>query len=283
MKYLPGSISDANLEVARSAMLGGEFAVYVTAKQAILLGQVNLTATATGVWVPQPGATIASRAAQDLAIVAITPIQSTVPVQVTLTGHDTTAVTPVAITVHGTFAPPARSGNQSANFGRGFATDMAVGVSPSNTGLVATLDTTQTPTIVGGAINQSFRVYQLPELADYELIDATTDIKFNAKDRAAVSIDAGLERARWVKLGKSLPGELSIGSKFKGFSEGLARYGGQFCTVMLVALKAQLTTTDNLVFTMWTGANKPNVPDGEGEVVQEASGLYQDHLFFFAP
>jgi hypothetical protein len=66
MKYLPGAISDANLDVARSAMLGGEFAVYVTAKQAILLGQVNLTGSGAGVWVPQPGASIESRTAQDL-------------------------------------------------------------------------------------------------------------------------------------------------------------------------------------------------------------------------
>ena len=273
MKYLPGSIADANLDVARSAMLGGEFAVYVTAKQAILLGQVNLTGTGTGTWTPQPGANIESRAAQDLQIVSITPIQSTVPVQITLTGHDTTAVTPVAINLHATFSPPARSGNQSANFGRGFATDLAVASSPTNTGLVATIDATQTPTIVGGAINQSFRVYQLPELADYELIDATMDINFNAKDRAAIGIDAGLERDRWVKLGKSLSGELSIGSKFKGFSEGLPRYGGQKCTVMLVALKEQLTTTDHLVFTGWTAANKPKAPEGEGEVTQGRRAL----------
>ena len=43
MKYIPGSISSANIDVARSAMLGAEFAVYVTAKQANLLGQINLT------------------------------------------------------------------------------------------------------------------------------------------------------------------------------------------------------------------------------------------------
>jgi hypothetical protein len=44
-----------------------------------------------------------------------------------------------------------------------------------------------------------------------------------------------------------------------------------------------LTTTDQLVFTGWTAANKPKVPEGEGDVTQEAAGKFVDHLFFFAP
>lgn len=281
MKYVPTNIANAELDIARSAMLGAEFAVYITATQAILLGQVNLTASGTGVWVPQPGAAISVRTAMDVCIVPITPISSSAPVEITLTGTDTTA-SPVAITMKATFSPPARSGNQSANFARGFAQDMAVAASPSNTGLVEAIDAVQTPTIVGGGINQSFRVYQLPEQSDYELIVASTDIKFNAKDRQAKGIDAGMVSDYWVKMGKSLPGELSIGSKFVGFSEGLARYSGQKCTVMLLALKEQLTATDRLVFTGWTAANKPSAPEGDGEITQTAEGKYVDHLFFIA-
>jgi hypothetical protein len=287
MKYLPASITDEFLETARSAMLGGEFAVYVTSRQAIPLGQVTLTAASIGTWTPQPGATIATRTLQDVAIVPITPIVSASVVSITLVGKDATAVTPIDIKMVAVFNPPARSGNQSYSFGRGFAMDMTVsdasGGGSTNDGKVASITAVQTPTIVNGSTNMKFRVYQLPELADYELIGATTDINFNAKDRVAIGIDAGMERDRWVKLGKSLSGELTIGSKFIGFSEGLARYGGQKCTVMLKALMEELTTTDHLVFTSWTASNKPKAPEGEGEVTTEATGKYQDHLFFIAP
>ena len=227
------------------------------------------------------------RTKMDICIAPTTTIASTVPVQITLTGHDTTSVTPIAIKVAATFAPPARSGNQSANFARGFAQDLTVtdaaGGGSTNNGKVGTITAVQTPTIVGGGVNQTFRVYQLPEMSDYELIIAQTDINFNAKDRQAKGIDAGMVTDYWVKLGKSLPGELSIGSKFIGFSEGLARYSGQKCTVMLTALKDGLVTTDNLVFTGWTSANKPKAPEGDGEITQEAAGKYVDHLFFVAP
>jgi hypothetical protein len=284
MKYLPSAIVDQELDIARAAYFGGEFAVYMSQRQAILLGEVALTAAGEGTWTPNAGASIPATGA-DLAIVPITPINSEDAVEISLTGHDTTAATPLVVIAHAKFSPPARAGNQSFNFARGFAQDMEqkhTGVG-TPTGLFGALDATQTPTIVGGGANQKFRVYILPEATDYELIQATTEIDFNTKDRPAKGIDAGMESDFWVKRGKAQPGELTIGSKFRSFTDGMARYSGQKCTCMLVGLKEGQSLVDRLVFTQWVGAIKPKLPEGDGEATQESAGKFVDHLFFIAP
>lgn len=357
MKYLPSAIVDAELDIARAAYFGGEFGVYMTQVAAVNLGQVDLSAAGVGSWTPNQGSSIRVGGG-DLQIVPITPINSSVPVQITLAGLDTSG-SPAPIAMTATFAAPARAGNQSANFARGFAQDLTVipkvthsatyavatnvativtqeahgyistqhvdtsgftvtALNVSNvaitvidphtftyaathadvgttadtggiitphgtTQLVSSITASQTPTIVGGGNNQSFRVYQLPAVTDYELIQATMEIDFNTKDRPAKGIDAGMESDFWVKRGKSQPGELSIGSKFRSFTDGMARYSGQKCTCMLLGLKEGQTTVDRLVFTQWVGAIKPKLPEGDGEATQESAGKFVDHLFFIAP
>ena len=152
-----------------------------------------------------------------------------------------------------------------------------------NTQLFSALTAVQVPTVVGGGINQSFRVYQLPEQADFDLIEAQMEVDFNTKDRVAKGIDAGMESDYWVKRGKAAPGDLSIGAKFKGIVDGMARYSGSKCTAMLLGKKEGQTTVDRLVFTQWVGAVKPKLPEGDGEATSESAGKFVDHLFFVAP
>jgi hypothetical protein len=354
MKYLPSAVVSAQLDIARAAYFGGEFAVYMTQVPAVNLGQIDLSAAGVGTWTANPGSSI-NVAGSDLQIVPITPINSSAALSIVLAGLDTSG-TPAAISLTATFAPPSRATNQTFNFARGFAQDLTVnpkvthsttralasnvatitspnhgyltgqhvtttlfGVSAYNVTNVAitvvdantftyaatgsnestTADTTGTITPVGttqlvssitgltsvtnGGPLQSFRVYQLPAVTDYELIQASTEIDFNTKDRPAKGIDAGMESDFWVKRGKAMPGELSIGSKFRSFTDGMARYSGQKCTSMLVGLKEGAVLSDRLVFTQWVGAIKPKLPDGDGEATMECAGKFVDHLFFVAP
>jgi len=137
--------------------------------------------------------------------------------------------------------------------------------------------------VVGGGINQNFRIYQLPQATDYVLIEPTTEIDFNTKARVAKGVDSGMESDAYVKRGKSLPGELTIGSKFKDMIEGMARYAGQKCTAMLVGYKDGQVLGDRLVFAQYTSTVKPKLPEGDGEAMIEATGKFVDHLFFIAP
>jgi hypothetical protein len=354
MKYLPSAVANSQLDIARAAYFGGEFAVYMSQVPAINLGQIDLSAASAGAFTANPGSSIQT-GGSDLQIVPITPINSTAALAVVLAGLDTSG-TPAPITLTASFAPPSRATNQGFNFARGYAQDLTVNpkvthstqralntnvatiTSPNHgysTGLhvtttlfgnpsynvtnvaitvvdgntftyaatgtneATTADTTGTITPVGttqlvssitgltsvtnGGPLQSLRVYQLPAQSDYELIEASTEIDFNTKDRVAKGIDAGMESDFWVKRGKAAPGELSIGSKFRSFTDGMARYSGQKCTCMLVGLKEGAVTGDRLVFTQWVGAVKPKLPDGDGEATIECAGKFVDHLFFVAP
>jgi hypothetical protein len=199
---------------------------------------------------------------------------------VTTTGFSVSAynVTNVAITVvdanHFTYAVTHADETTTADTG-GVITPVGAGVLVTSvTGLTS---------VTGGANLIKLRVYQLPELADYEIVEASTEIDFNVKDRVAKGIDAGMESDYWVKRGKAAPGELSIGSKYTGFTKGMARYSGQKCTCMLIGQKEGQVVNDQLVFTQWVGSVKPKLPDGDGEAMIECAGKFVDHLFFVAP
>jgi hypothetical protein len=136
---------------------------------------------------------------------------------------------------------------------------------------------------VGGDKNQEFSLYQLPELADYTFIGCTTDFKFNSKGRVAKGIDCGMESDKFIKRGKTQPGEASLDAKFKGFAESLARFDGQKTTLMAIGIKDGQVTTDRVVLTQFVPSVEINLPDGDGEAMQPAKGKFAEQLFFVAP
>jgi hypothetical protein len=280
MLYVPSSIPAASLDVAAAPYLGGEFNVYLTAVAAILIGEVNLTAAGAGAYTDNGATAIVAQSPStgaDLQLVALTPLISTATCIIKLAGLND-AGTPVTQDGTATFAPPARAANQSKTFGRGIATDLVAATKFTTiTGLALA-----TP-ITGGAANVRFGLFQLPVQADYSLVGCTTDINFNTKSRQAKGIDCGMETDAFIKRGKTQPGELSIGSKLKGFAEGLARFDGLKTTCMLVGLKDGQETCDRLVFTEWVPNIKPRFPEGDGEATIDAEGKFAEHAFFIAP
>ncbi|HEX3800258.1 MAG TPA: hypothetical protein VH413_16300 [Verrucomicrobiae bacterium] len=354
MKYTLPAVQTADLDTIQSPYFGGEFAVYMTNVPGVRIGQVDLTATAQGTYTADPATTIQA-AGSDLQMVAITPINSAAQTVVTLSGTDTSEP-PVPITLTATFAPPARSLNQTFNFARSFAVDMVVGpvsvpastfrsrasnvatltipahklltgmkvnvtgvggtgynengvtvtvltpntftypstgadeataadtgamIAVINNGLAGTI--TGLISVTGGSANMSFRVYQLPVLADYVLISPTMEIDFNTRSRVAKGINSGMETDAFIKSGMSQPGELSIGSNLVDFEAGMARFDGQKTTCMLIGLKDGQLQGDRIVFQQYHGTVKPKLPTGDGEATIEAAGKFADLLIFFAP
>jgi len=283
MKYNPAATQAGDIDITEATFLGGEFAVYLAEKPAIKLGLVEMSSSgngATGIaniatYTARPGASINGVAA-DLAIVAETRLLSAVDCTVTLNVTDDLGATTTATA---TFTAPARSTNKSSNFVRGVASDLTVASGAARkvasiTGLAA---------ITGGSRGVKFAVYQLPEFADYTLVGDTTSKKFNTKSRAAVGIDSGMESDKYVKLGKTKKGELTIDSKFGSLMDGLTRFDGGLTTALLIGLKEQVVTQNNFVFVKYIPSVDVELPDGDGEsMTNAANGKFKDHLFFEA-
>ena len=288
MKYTPGAVQPSDLDIAEATYIGGEFAVYLAEKQANNLGLLELNSSGNGAnppvtWTPRPGASIqaptgSSQAAADLCIVAETRLLSpNGNCTVTFNVVDDLGATTTATA---TFAPATRSTDQSGNVARGFAQDLTVATGATRK--IASI--TGVASVVNGYRGVKFKVYQLPEWADYVLVGDTTTLKFNTKARTAVGIDSGLESDKYVKLGKTKKGDLTIDSKYNGIFDGLQRKDGARCTALLIGVKEQVLTMSQYVFVDFIPTVTTEIPDGEGEVMANAAdGKFKDHLFFEAP
>lgn len=275
MLYLPGSITD--LETAEGPYLGGEWAVFLSAVPAVLVGTITFSAAGAATFAANPAAAIKTGGA-DLQVVATNFVRSGAAVSITLACLDN-STTPVAMNATATFSPVTRAANQNFNFPRGYATDMV----PATTGKKIT-GITGLGTVTGGTPNAQFQVYQLPELADYTLIPYTTDVNFPTRGRAAKGINWGMETDAFIKLGMSKAGDLTISSHFRGFADDLSRFDGQRSTVMLVGLKDGQLIGDRLVFASYVPNLEIKNPAGEGESMADATnGKYKELLMFVAP
>jgi hypothetical protein len=273
MKYTPAAINPDDLDIAEAPYLGGEFAVYLTNKPAVNLGEVELSASGSGAWTASAAAIKTGGA--DLQCVATTEVRSDVDVVITFNvTNDLSAVT----TATATFTAASRAANQTSHFPRHVAVDLVLATGTK----IKTI--TGVASVVGGDRNIRFAVYQLPEAADYSLVGCTTSKKFTTKSRQPKGIDCGMEADAFVKRGKTKPGELSIDSKFGGMHDRLARFDGKKTTAMLVGIKDGVVMTDRLVFAQFVPSVEVDLPDGDGEATENAaSGKYVDGLFFTAP
>ena len=277
MLYLPDSITNLDLETADGPYLGGEWAVFLTAVPAVLIGTITFSAADEASYQANPGAVIKDGGA-DLQIVATSFIRSSAVVSITLNCLDNSAA-PAAMSATAEFEPPTRAANRSFNFPRGDATDFW----PATDGKKIT-GITGLGTVSGGAPNTTFQIYQLPELADYTLIPYTTDVNFPTRGRAAKGINWGMETDAFIKLGMSKPGDLTISSNFRGFADDMARFDGQPGTAMLIGLKDGQLIGDRLVFVRYVPNLEIKNPAGEGESMADAgSGKYKELLMFVAP
>lgn len=275
MLYLPGSVTD--LETAEGPYLGGEWAVFLSAVPAVLIGTVTFTAAGAATYAANPGVSIAE-GGSDLQVVATNFVNSGAAVSIELACMDSSA-TPVAMNATATFSPVSRAANQTFNFPRGYATDLIVATAGKQITSITGLGT-----VTGGSPNSQFQIYQLPELTDYTLIPYTTDVNFPTRGRAAKGINWGMETDAFIKLGMSKAGDLTISSNFRGFADDLSRFDGQPCTAMLIGLKDGQIVGDRLVFVRYVPNLEIKNPAGEGESMADASsGKYKELLMFVAP
>ena len=280
MKYQPSNIAQQDLDTSEAPYLGGEFAVYLSRVAAVMLGVVTLTASGNGTnatgatWAESVSASIKAGGA-DLQLVATSELSS--PSGPCVVVFDVQDETSTARTLTFTFNTPTRLQCQDSSFPRSYAKD---GVLSGGTKVTSIVDL---KSVTNGNRSVSFALYQLPEAADYCLVGSTTDKKFNTKSRKPVGIDEGMEADKYVKRGKTGKGELTLDSKYGGQMDRLSRFDGAKTTCLLVGIKDGQITTDQLVFTQFVPGVEINLPDGDGEAVENAaSGKYVEMLSFVA-
>jgi hypothetical protein len=281
MKYQPSQIAQVDLDISEAPYLGGEFAVYLSRVPSYLLGTVELTASgngtgATGATYTAEAATQIKTGGADLQLVAASELGS--PSGPCVVAFNVKDEADMDQTLTFTFAAPVRAANQDSSFSRGYAVDGVL------SGGNKVKEIVSLKSISNGNRNVSFKLFQLPEAADYVLVGCTTEKKFNTKSRKAVGIDCGMESDAFVKRGKSGKGELAIDSKFGGMADRLTRFDGAKTTAMLVGIKDGQVTTDRLVFTQYVPNVEVSLPDGEGEAMENAAGgKWVEMLAFVAP
>lgn len=281
MKYNPSAIAQQDLDIAQAPYLGGEFAVYLSRVPSVLIGTVELSASGNGT--DNTGSTYADEVATsiksggaDLQMVAITELRS--PSGTCVVVLNVKDETNADQTLTFTFSTASWLSIQDSSFPRGKAVDGVLSAGTKVTEIVGVAS------ITGGDRNVKLAVYQLPEAADYGLVGCTTEKKFTTKSRKPVGIDCGMEADAFVKRGKTGKGSLSIDSKFGGMSDRLTRFDGAKTTAMLVGIKDGVVTTDRIVFTQYVPGVDVNLPDGEGEAMENAAdGKYVERLDFAAP
>lgn len=274
MKYLPASVAQLDLSIAAAPYLGGEFNVFLSRTPAYKVGNVELTASGTGTYAAERAVSLPG-AGCDLQMVATSELRS--PSGNCVVTLDVTDENNVARTLTFTFAAPARAENQDSSFPRGMAVDGVL----SGGSLVKAI--TGLKSVVNGERNVTFGLYQLPEADAYVHVGCTTEKKFTTKSRKPVGIDCGMESDRYIKRGKTGKGDLTLDSKFGGMADKLTRFDGAKTTAMLVGLKDGQVTCDRIVFVDFTPGVEVNLPDGEGEAMENAAtGKYMEALYFVA-
>ena len=277
MLYQPSPIAQVDLDTSEAPYIGGEFAVYLSRVPSYNVGIVTMQASGTGnqTWAPNASVSLPSGGC-NLQCVATSELNS--PGGTCAVTFNVTNDLNAATTLTFTFNTPLRAADQSATFSRGYAVDGILGAGTyvkAITGLAS---------VANGNRNVTFAVYQLPNATDYVLVGCTTSKKFNTKARKPVGIDCGMESDAFVKRGKSGKGELTLDSKFGGAAERLTRFDGAKTTAMLLGIKDGVVTTDRIVFVQYVPTVEVDLPDGDGEAVENAAaGKWVEALFFVAP
>lgn len=278
MLYVPTSVAQGDIGIAQRPFLGGEFAVYYSFIDAILMGTIALTGATTGTFEAEAGITLPASPGADLQMALLTPLRSAgsaLSVGISAKGATTSTLNGTA-----TFAPPGWVRDATANQPLGAAVDV---VTTAAEKFVSGSPTLALGTIANGVEGVRIGLYRLPEPADWVLLGCTGEIRITDKSRKPKNIACGMNQSAFTKPGQTEIGTVSVGAKVRSFQEGLARIRGQRVSMMIVGKKEDSLITDRIVLSSVIMNTPIRLPEGDGEVVLEAEGQYEDALYFGAP
>ena len=174
---------------------------------------------------------------------------------------------------------PGYAQNQARTFPRGFAVDVVV---PG--GLKFKTFTAITVVCAAEATNARFRLFGLPDIADFERVGCTGAGSFQPRVRADAPVRCGSDPSAFVKEGDLREGSLRVEAKYFNYAQGLARYAGQRCTVLLKEMRsgAKIPATFHYV-TQFVPSGEISMPEGSEACMNTTEGRFQTNLSFLAP
>lgn len=264
----PTTVAAADYSIARNPAVGYEAKVYLTSKASYKLGSALLTANGdaglgyTYVGLPQasPG-----------------------PIVAVATGagvFQTAADTITFAGLTGQFTPAGYSSMQGFDFQVGRAVEL------DGTFAMPTSSSVPTLTLAAGSgmlKGSQFEIWELPTLTDFTLVGCTNDKNLDIPARGTKNIPCGNNQAEWTVPGMTSIGSLEVVGLNQGFDDGLMRFAGVKCQVMIVELKEDRLVRLRAICTDWTPSCKAPYPAGDAEATVTLSGQYSRFIALPAP
>lgn len=271
MGYAPTDLISSDYLIAQKPTLGGEKRVYISNSRAVQVADEELVAASSGVFTPDPANLPDQVSGSDL--VAIIDNQTGVyagasNIVLTVNGLDNTAS---PITGTATFKVPAYAKDQTRRFEPGYAVDV-IQASGKKFKSITSITVTNDAAAKGGRIV----IFAMPPQSSFTQLGCVEDMGWTGKESVPVSIACGMDAAAFSKPGRSSVPGLSLSTKQFSFGDGLSKYAGATCTLWVKVIKEGRLNTDNIYFLEATLSAPVRMPAGEGEVMLEASGLYED-------
>jgi len=276
--YAPLDLNSQDYVLAQKPTLGGEKAVFLSREHAIEIGQFQFMGTNSGIWNPDPVNAPDQTSGNDLIAVVETRTGlngGASNVVLTVNGLDSTAA-PISATV--TFKPPPYAKDQTKVFQVGYAVDVVQGANKKFKNITSIVATTAEAAAKGCKVT----LFAMPALSTFTQVGCATDMRFNTKASIPVAIACGMDASAFTKPGRSERPDLSIGVKQFGFGDGIIKFDGIPCTGLVKVVKEGKIHTDNIYFLEMNVRVQPTLPDGEGEAMFDASGVFEDVAYLTA-
>ncbi len=250
----PASVASTDYPTVQTPVLGGEKEVYVSTQPSRILGTALVT---------DDSGTI------DYKYVNV-PTNSPGPILAVAAGSgilQTSATTITYAGLTGSFTPCGYATNQGFNFPIGRAVEL--------TGTYVAPNSSSVPTAASTLLRGSkFTLIEFPLLNTFHLAGCTNNRSIKVPGRMTKSIPCGMEAAEWTTPGRTQIGSLEVTGLNQGIDNGLGRYTGVKCQVMLVTLREGRIITQRDFCTDWTPTVTESDPEGDSESTMSATSEF---------
>lgn len=273
--YAPGSLSAADKLLAQEPEIGAESIVKASYDPLGLVYEIEQSAAGAASANSISGAYSLPTDGLELQCICANSVASPGSIVITfgVTDEDDTETTATA-----TFAAPSFAADQSDYFPLGTGVDLVPATGAAKK--IKSVDSIDS--ITNGSTGNRFQVVALPALTSYFSVGCTRSKDITLPIPSTVPIPCGFNGSRFVKSGRSEPGNMSCEAAYSLFSDGLARLAGQKVTAIVETRRQDRVLVERLVLGGWRPVPQSPKGDGDDETTTTAEGLFERFAFFSA-
>ncbi len=265
------SVLAAQLDIARSPIIGEDVVVSFAPENCQKRGFVRCTGATAGAYTSTGGAAIPVAGRDIFARVASSKLSGlagsamTITLNVILDDDDEDTAT-------ATFHIPTWATAQANIFPIGVATDFTpVGVGNTDKKIKSIVSLAGVTNMVAG---NKFEIFTAPNAADFVEIEGCRGKGGAFNLPKVIQIGAGRETVEWTKLGRGDSNPLKIECVNRGALEQLARFSGQQGTILFSYIKDDAVLSQYTLFSGFWPQAAGEIPD-TGETMITAEGPYE--------